>query len=63
MYMEEGLIEINYTHEIRLPVELFSNDPYFHYDSDERTDQHFVSFESEEAAQKWIQSLKIITKK
>ena len=60
MYKENGLIEVNYTHEIRLPRELFSNDPYFHYDSDERNDQHIVYFESEEAAEAWINSLKIV---
>ena len=59
MYKENGLIEISYTHEIRLPEEFFSNDPYFHYDSDESNDQHIVYFESEEAAQNWINSLKI----
>ena len=59
MYRENGLIEISYTHEIRLPKELFSNDPYFHYDSDESSDQHIVYFENEEAAQNWINSLKI----
>ena len=59
MYKENELIEISYTHEIRLPEELFSNDPYFHYDSDESNDQYIVYFESEEAAQNWINSLKI----
>lgn len=59
MYRELGLGEINYTHEINLPRELFGNDPYFSYDSDEKTDQIYVSFESEEAAKSWIESLKI----
>lgn len=59
MYKEGDLVEINYTHKISLPKELFSNDPYFTYDSDEKTDQMFVSFESEEAAKDWIESLKI----
>lgn len=59
MYKEGDLIEINYTHTISLPKELFGNDPYFTYDSDEKTDQMFVSFESEEAAKDWIESLKI----
>jgi hypothetical protein len=59
LYREHGLIEISYTHEIKLPKELFSNDPYFHYDSDDKGDQHVVYFESEEAAQAWINSLKI----
>jgi hypothetical protein len=59
MYKEGDLVEINYTHKISLPKELFGNDPYFTYDSDEKTDQMFVSFESEEAAKDWIESLKI----
>ena len=59
MYKEGDLVEINYTHTISLPKELFNNDPYFTYDSDEKTDQMFVSFESEEAAKDWIESLKI----
>lgn len=62
IYTENGLIEEEYdepTHEIKLPQELFGNDPYFSYDSDERNDQKMVSFESEEAAQMWIDSLKI----
>lgn len=59
MYKEGDLVEINYTHKISLPKEIFSNDPYFTYDSDEKTDQMFVSFESEEAAKDWIESLKI----
>jgi len=61
MYREYGLIEISYTHKIRLPRELFGNSPYFHYDSDEEKDQHVVYFENEEAAQAWINSLKIST--
>ena len=60
MYKENNLIEIQYTHEIRLPKELFSNEPYFHYDSDERNDQHIVYFESEEAAEAWINSLRVV---
>jgi hypothetical protein len=60
IYRENGLIEISYTHEIKLPQELYSNDPYFHYDSDESNDQHIVYFESEEAAQAWINSLKVV---
>lgn len=60
IYRENELIEINYTHEIRLPQELFGNDPYFHYDSDESNDQHIVYFENEEAAQAWINSLKVV---
>jgi len=60
IYLESGLKEITYTHEIKLPKELFSNSPYFHYDSDESTDQQSVYFENEEAAQNWIKSLRII---
>ena len=60
IYRENGLIEVSYTHEIKLPQELYSNDPYFHYDSDESNDQHIVYFESEEAAQAWINSLKVV---
>jgi hypothetical protein len=62
LYMENDLIEINYTHQITLPKELFSNDPYHAYDSDEN-DNHYVYFESEEAAQQWIKSLRIIEKR
>jgi hypothetical protein len=58
IYRENGMAEIPYTHEIRLPEELFGNDPYFHYDSDEKG-RHSVYFESEEAAKAWIASLKI----
>jgi hypothetical protein len=60
IYIKHGLKDINYTHEIRLPQELFSNDPYFTYDSlEDEQDRKVVSFESEEAAQAWINSLKI----
>jgi len=49
IYAENGLDEPS--HKIDLPKELFGNDPYFEYRSDEQTDQTTVYFESEKAAQ------------
>jgi hypothetical protein len=62
IYIENNLIEpdkIEPSYKIDLPRELFGNEPYFSYHSDERTDQTTVYFESEESAQDWINSLKI----
>jgi len=59
IYMDNNILEIEPTHKIDLPDELFGNDPYFFYDSDEQTDKRSVYFESEEAAQAWIKMLRI----
>lgn len=56
IYTEEGLIE-PVMFEIALPKEIWGNGIY--YDINPETDQHHVGFESEEDAQKWIDSLSV----
>jgi hypothetical protein len=57
VYMEEGLIELEVTHQIVLPKDSFNTE--FFYDINPETNQHSVEFSSEEAAKAWIESLKI----
>lgn len=58
IYFENGLIESEPTHKIDLPQELFHNDPYFQYQTND-DDTITVYFEGEEAAEDWIKRLKI----
>lgn len=58
IYLENGLIETKPTHKIDLPQELFHNDPYFEYQTND-DDTITVYFEGEEAAEDWIKRLKV----